>query len=438
MPDAPVRSALLAEGVLAKFLRYVQLDTASDPAGTAVPSTPGQWDLSRLLAAEAAAMGLADVHCDAHGIVTATVPANLPPGSAAAPVVGLLAHVDTSPAVAGHGVRPLVHHAYAGGPLHLPTGAVLDPQDHPLLAQVVGHDLVTSDGSTLLGADDKAGVAEIMAVAAQLLCHPEIAHGTVRLAFTTDEETGHGVDHFDIDAFGAEAAYTLDGGQLGEISWENFNAENLRVTITGRSSHTGSARGHMCNAVHLASSLVAAVPAAMRPETTDGAEGFIHFDSVAGNVERAVLHVLLRDFATGGLQAKRLWLEAQCSALREAHPACRVELERTGGYLNMRQAIERRPAVVALALQAMRRVGVPPLPTLIRGGTDGARLSERGLPTPNLFAGGMDFHSRTEWISVRWMEQAVAVAVELVRLWADPEARAEAVALPGPASEKER
>ena len=423
---ALARDTLLSEGVLAKFLRYVQIDTQSDPAGPAVPTTPGQWDLSRLLAAEAAAMGLEAVRCDEHGIVTATLAANSREGDRASPTrgapggtVGLLAHIDTSPAVTGRGVRPVVHRRYAGGPIALPGGPVLDPGEHPRLAEVLGSDIVTSDGTTLLGADDKAGVAEIMAAVAYLLVHPEVPHGPVRLGFTTDEETGRGIEHLDVAAFGADAAYTLDGGALGEIAWENFHAENLRLMIQGRAAHPGSARGQMVNALHLAAALVSAVPAGMRPETTAGREGFIHIDELRGNVEEATLVVLLRDFDAQGLAAKRRWLEGQCAVLRATHPACRISWTQTGGYRNMCAAVERHPAVTGRALEAMRRAGVEPRPAAIRGGTDGARLSERGLPTPNLFAGGMNFHSRTEWVPVVWMEQAVAVVVELARLWAE-------------------
>jgi len=417
-PQAPGGAELLSEGVLPKFLRYVRIDTQSDPAGTGVPTTPGQWDLSRLLAAEAAAMGLAEVRVDEHGIVTATLPGNLPPG-AVAPVLGLLAHVDTSPAVSGHGVRPLVHRNYQGGPIRLPAGPGLDPLEHPGLAAAVGLDIVTSDGSTLLGADDKAGVAAIMAAAAHLLTHPALPHGVLRLGFTTDEETGRGIEHLDLAAFGAEVAYTLDGGALGDVSWENFHAENLTLTIDGCASHTGTARGHMVNAVHLAAALIAAIPAALRPETADGRGGFIHVDEAAGNVERMTLRLLLRDFEAEGLEARRRWLEASCAALRAGHPGCRVELERTGGYRNMREAVDRRPEVGGVALAALRAVGVTAHPAVIRGGTDGARLSERGLPTPNLFAGGMNFHSRTEWVPVQWMEQAAEVLVALAGLWAE-------------------
>ncbi len=406
---------LLREGPLPKFLRYVRIHTTADPEGAQVPTTPGQWDLARLLESECRAMGLQEVRCDEHGIVTATLPPT--PGQGPCPVVGMLAHMDTSPAVSGEGVVPVVHRSYAGGPLRLPSGLVLDQAEHPELRTVVGHDLVTSDGTTLLGADDKAGVAEILAAVGYLVTHPKLAHGKLRLAFTTDEETGRGITFLDPETLGADIAYTLDGGALGEVSWENFEAENVRVVITGRSSHTGSARGHMVNAVHLAAQLISALPVTARPETTMDREGFWHVDQVQGNVERVELKILLRDFEEEGLKARRHWLELAALQLEAGHPGARVRIERTGGYRNMRAVVEAHPRLEAVTLEAMRRAGVTPRVTLVRGGTDGARLSERGLPTPNLFAGGMDFHSRTEWISVRWMEQAVAVVVELVQLW---------------------
>jgi tripeptide aminopeptidase len=408
-------SVLLAEGVLAKFLRYVRVDTTADPAAAGVPSSPGQWELAHQLAAEAKAMGLHDVQVDEHGIVTATLP---PSPGVRAPTVGWLAHMDTSPAVSGRGVRPIVHAAYDGRPIALPAGPVLDPATEPLLREVVGHDLVTSDGRTLLGADDKAGVAEIMAALAHLLSHPEIPRPRVRVAFTTDEETGRGIEFFDVAAFGADVAYTLDGGPLGELAAENFHAVNYRVTIRGRSAHTGTARGQMVNAVDLAATLVRSAPAAARPETTSGREGFVHFDAIRGHVEEVELVVLLRDFEREGLEAREAWLRHACAALEAGVPGAVVSLERTGGYRNMREVLERRPEVVSRAEEAMRRAGVVPRHTAIRGGTDGARLSERGLPTPNLFTGGVGFHSRTEWVSVPWMERAVATLVELARLWA--------------------
>ncbi len=410
------RRVLLAEGPLPKFLRYVRIETTADPAAADVPSSPGQWRLLGLLEAEARSMGLQDVRLDRHGILTATLAAC--GASATAPAVGLLAHVDTSPAVSGAGVAPIVHRAYDGGVLRLPGGGVLDPERHPALREVVGHDLVTSDGRTLLGADDKAGVAEIMALAARLLREPQAPRARLRLGFTPDEEIGRGIGYFDLEGFGADVAYTLDGGALGDISWENFHAQNLTVVVRGRSAHTGSAKGYMVNALAIAAALIALAPATERPETTCGREGFIHFDALDGSVERAELTVLLRDFDAAGLEARRAWLESACGRLRAEHPGCGIEVRQTGGYRNMRDAVQRRPEAVRLALEAMRRAGVEPRPSLIRGGTDGARLSALGLPTPNLFAGGMDFHSLTEWISARWMEQAVDVLAALAGLWA--------------------
>lgn len=425
-PDpAALRAApaavLLTEGVLTKFLRYVRIDTRSDPAGERVPTTPGQLDLSRLLAAELTELGLEDVELDAHGIVTATLPAT--PGCESAPTIGLLAHVDTSPAVSGRDVRPLVHRGVDGDPIPLPCGGavVLPPPG------VRGLDLVTSDGSTLLGADDKAGVAEIMEALCRLLVRPVqpaaaavapgVPHGRLRVAFTTDEETGRGVDHLDIERFGAAAAYTLDGSLPGEVEAENFNAENLRLRIEGRSAHPGTARGEMVNAVHLAALFAAALPAAERPETTGGREGFYHVDEIAGNAEAVELTLLLRDFDAAGLQRRRDYVTQSLDALTGGHPGSRVTVERTGGYDNMAPALQRSPEVVRLALEAVRATGLEPSLHAIRGGTDGAKLTARGLPTPNLPTGAGAFHSRSEWVCVQWMERSVDLAVQLARLW---------------------
>jgi tripeptide aminopeptidase len=436
-PDvaADLLSDLLHEGVLAKFLRYVRIDTRSDPDGADVPTTPGQLDLSRLLARELEAVGLDDVDVDAHGIVTATLPAT--PGFEGAPTIGLLAHVDTSPAVSGRNVNPIVHRAYAGGPIRLPSGPAVELGPH-IEPRVRGHDIVTSDGSTLLGADDKAGVAEIM----EALCRfrraaatpgaaaapqgPEPApirpaatpHPRIRVAFTTDEETGRGIDFLDIARFGAHVAYTLDGSLAGEIEAENFNAENLRIRIEGRSAHPGMARGQLINAVHLAALLVAQLPAAERPETTCGREGFYHVDEIRGNVEAVELTLLLRDFDREGLARRRACVEALLAALERSHPGARATARVTGGYENMAPHLARHPEVVRRALEAARAAGLEPSLHAIRGGTDGARLTARGLPTPNLFTGAANFHSRAEWVSVQWMEQAVAVVVELARRWA--------------------
>ncbi|BAS29152.1 peptidase T [Limnochorda pilosa] len=409
------RNELLSEGLLAKFLRYVQVETTSAEDPQDIPSTPGQWELARILATELETMGLEDVRVDEHGIVTATLPAR---GAPEAPAVGFLAHMDTSPAAPGRGIQPIVHRSYRGGDLVLPAGPVLSEADHPLLREVVGHDLVTSSGDTLLGADDKAGVAALMEALCRLLKDERHVHGPIRVAFTPDEENGKGIEHFDVAGFGAVAAYTLDGGRLGELEWENFNALNLRVTLQGRSAHTGTARGAMVNAVHLAARLIEGIPAEMRPETTQGREGFLHVDRVQGSVEQVEMAWLLRDFTAEGLQAKRALLERELEALRLAHPGAEATVAETGGYRNMREALERFPQVVERAREAYRDAGVEPIETPIRGGTDGARLSQMGLPTPNLFAGGVNFHSRTEWVSVQWMEKAVEVVLALAGRWA--------------------
>lgn len=409
------RDQLLHEGLVAKFLRYVQVETTSAEHPEAIPSTPGQWELARMLAAELKTMGLEDVEVDEHAIVTATLPAR---GAEEAPVIGFLAHMDTSPAAPGKDVKPIIHRAYAGGPIHLPAGPVLREEEQPLLREVIGHDLITSSGDTLLGADDKAGIAVIMEALARLLSDPSRGHGPIRVAFTPDEENGSGIDCFNVARFGAVAAYTLDGGRLGELEWENFNALNLRVIVEGRAAHTGTARGNMINSLHLAARLISAIPATARPETTLGREGFIHVDRIEGSVERVAMTWLLRDFTTDGLQAKRRWLDQEAEAIRLAFPGCRVSIEELGGYRNMREALEAFPEVVERARQAYREVGVEPIEHPIRGGTDGARLSQMGLPTPNLFTGGVNFHSRTEWVSVQWMEKAVEVVLALARRWA--------------------
>lgn len=408
------RLDLLNESTLDKFLRYVQVDTESDPGGTTVPTTAGQWKLLWMLRNELESMGLGEIDLSDHGILTATLP-----GTAGTTTVGLIAHVDTSPAVSGHNVQPVVHRHYDGGKITLPSGIVLEPEQHPGLALATGSDIVTSDGTTLLGADDKAGVSEIMGALAWLLSHPGVPHVRLRVAFTPDEETGRGVEYLDVSRFGADVAYTLDGSALGELSAENFHAENLRVSIRGRSAHTGSARGQMVNAVHLASRLIGSVPETMRPETTDGRQGFIHFDHVDGGPELVHMLVLLRDFEVAGLDAKRSWLRQSLQALEAGYPGCQTSVERVGGYRNMAEAIGAHPEVVQRAVQAMEACGIEVRMEPIRGGTDGARLTERGLPTPNLFAGGMEFHSRTEWIPVTWMDQARETIIRLAQVWAE-------------------
>ncbi len=410
------REELLHEGVLAKLLRYVQVATQSADGATNTPSTPGQLILAEMLKDELLALGLSDAKVDQYGFVTATLPAN--DGRENGPAVGFLAHMDTVPGVPGDGVKPMVHRGYTGGKIDLPSGAVLDPKELKALQACIGHDIVTSDGNTLLGADNKAGIAEIMQAVCQLLSSPDRKHGPVKVAFTPDEEVGSGIDKFDVDAFAADAAYTLDGSVLGELEDECFNAANYQVIINGRSSHTGTARGNMINAVHLVSQLCADIPSMMRPETTDGKLGFIHPNGISGNFEQVKLSVLVRDFDAQGFAHKKQLLANLVKSLEDRYPGAKTQLIETGGYRNMKEILNDKPQVVELAKQAMKMAQIEPVMNSIRGGTDGARLTFRGLPTPNLFTGGSNYHSRTEWASVQWMEQAVEVVLNLVDLWA--------------------
>lgn len=407
------RDELLNEGVAAKFMRYVRIDTQSDDEATSCPSTKGQMELAELLKEELQMLGLTNAVVDNYGFVTASLPSNQPH---AAPVIGFLAHMDTALGVSGKDVQPILHKKYGGGDIVLPGGTIRYAEN-PLLAENIGNDLITSDGNTLLGADNKAGVAEIMEALCRLIKDPAIPHGTVKVAFTPDEETGKGIHNFDVGRFGADYAYTLDGGELGEIEGENFNAANLRVTIYGISSHTGDAKGKMVNALHLASELIASIPAGMRPETTEEREGFIHPDTIEGSVEKIEIKVLLRDFESSGLRKKEEILRKTAEALETKYPGSRVEIEQVGGYQNMKVKLDEDPRVMEFALQAIKDADIKPKINAVRGGTDGARLSYAGLLTPNLFTGGVNFHSRQEWISVQWMEKAIEVVLNLIGLW---------------------
>lgn len=407
------RDQLLNEGLLAKFLRYVQIDSPSKDGTGQTPSTPEQLVLARVLCEELLALGLSDAKVDQYGFVTATVPGTVQD----CPVIGFLAHMDTISGVPAHGVKPLVHENYQGGDINLPSGAVISPSDCPALQRVIGHTLVTSDGSTLLGADNKAGIAGIMEAVCFLLKNPHLTHGTVKVAFTPDEEIGSGISKFDVKAFGADLAYTLDGGPYGDMQDETFNAANYRVQITGRSSHTGSARNAMINAVHLAGELVGAIPAYMRPETTDGMLGFIHPDSIQGNLEQVTMKVLVRDFADEGLAQKEEILQQLCLDLERRYPGAVATAERMGGYRNMKGILKDKPEIVRLAQEAIRLTGIEPTMRQVRGGTDGSQLTYMGLPTPNLFDGGSNAHSRLEWASVQWMQKAVEMVLNLCELW---------------------
>ena len=408
----------LADDVLARFLRYVVIDTQASVESTGYPSSAKQLDLSRLLVEELRAIGLADVELTEHGYVFATLPGTV----ADAPTVGLIAHVDTSPDAPGTGVRPLVHRAYAGGTIRLPGDPtqVLDPAELPSLAARVGHDIVTSDGTTLLGADDKAGIAEIVAATAYL-ARDTAPRATLRVAFTVDEEVGRGTDHFDLDRFGADFAYTFDGSGLGELEIETFSADQLKLTIRGVGVHPGTAKGRMVNAIKLLSDVVAALPRdALSPETTEGREGFVHPGRITGSASSATLVLIARDHDDAKLEEHVALVRRLAEEVVSREPQASFELEVEKQYRNMRGALDRHPEIVAAAETAIRRAGVEPVHSIIRGGTDGARLTERGLPTPNLFTGGQDYHSLCEWASVQDMAAAAATAVELVRLWGEP------------------
>ncbi len=404
----------LAADALERFLRYVRIDTASDPKSTSYPSSGKQLDLLHVLADECREAGLADVLLDEHGYVTASVPATV---DRVVPTLGFLAHVDTYPGVTGAGVKPQVVR-YEGGDLALPGDPtqVLSPRDTPALTEHVGHELVTSDGTTLLGADDKAGVAEIMAAAAYLVRHPEIEHGLIRILFNPDEEVGRGTDHLDLAAFGADVAYTLDGSSRGEIEAETFSAIKATVTFVGRSAHSGTAKGALVNAVKAAGDFLAALPReGLSPETTDGREGFVHPDEVTGNVEKTTVVLILRDFDEAGLDA-HAELVGRLAREAAAGRGAEVEVTLTREYSNMSHFIE-DPRIVEAAEEAILRAGMEPRRASIRGGTDGSRLSEKGLPCPNLSTGGQDYHSRREWVCVPDMGAAASTIVHLAQVW---------------------
>jgi tripeptide aminopeptidase len=403
--------------VLDRFLRYVTIDTRADESSTSCPSTPGQLVLQRLLAGELQTIGLSDVDVDANGYLMATIPATT---VSDVPVIGFIAHVDTSPEMDGANVRPIVHHQWDGSDIVLPDdpSAILRASDDDALAARIGDDIVTASGTTLLGADDKAGVAAIVEAAAYLMAHPEIPHGRIRIAFTPDEEIGRGADRFDVARFGAACAYTLDGGSAGELEFESFSADVMRVTFIGFNTHPGYARGTMVNAIKAAARFVDRLPGdRLSPETTAGHHGYVHPYQIEASVDRTTVRVLLRDFVTTALREQQALVEALArEAARET--GTRVEFEVKEQYRNMREVLDRHPAVVERARDAIRAVGLTPIEKPIRGGTDGSRLSFMGLPTPNLFAGEHRFHSRLEWTSRQELELAVRTIVELARGWA--------------------
>lgn len=401
---------------LERFLRYVTIDTRADEASSTCPSTPGQMELARVLVSELLALGVKDAGVDANGYVMATVPAS--PGLGHLPALGFVAHMDTSPEMSGRNVRPIVHERYDGRDIVLPDDptAVLRPADDPALAARVGDDIVTASGTTLLGADDKAGVAAIMAAAEHLVTSRAIEHGPVRICFTPDEEIGRGADRFDVARFNCAYAYTLDGGGRGELEYESFSADVLAVEFRGFNTHPGYAKGRMVNAIRVAADFIASLPKGeLTPETTDGYQGYIHCYDVNASVDRTVVKVLLRDFVTEQLMVQKALVEARAREAADAHPGCAVAVTVKEQYRNMRGVLDRHPEIIERARLAMRRLGLEPVERPIRGGTDGSRLSFMGLPTPNLFAGEHNFHSRLEWVSAQDMDLAALVVVELAR-----------------------
>ena len=406
---------------LERFLRYVVIDTRADDSVSTCPSSPGQLVLARLLLDELKMLGVADATLDDHGYVMATVPAA--PGYEDTPAIGFVAHVDTSPEMSGTGVRPIVHRRYDGGDIVLPddASAVIRAADNPALVCRTGDDIVTASGTTLLGADDKAGVAAIMAAVECLMTDRGAAHGPVRICFTPDEEIGRGADRFDVGRFACVAAYTLDGGSRGELEYESFSADLVTLTFTGFNTHPGYAKGRMVNAIRAAADFLSSLPRQeLSPETTDGYAGYVHAYEATAGVERATVKVLLRDFVSANLAAQRTLVEGLARAAVERTPGCGLEIEVREQYRNMREILDQHPEVVERARIAMRRLGLEPIERPIRGGTDGSRLSFMGLPTPNLFTGEHNFHSRLEWVSAQDMDLAARLIVELSRVWSEP------------------
>ena len=401
-----------------RFLEYVKIDTQSREDSDIFPSTPGQLVILQRLRDELKALGLEDVVMDQHGYVFATVPSTSEKQDV--PVIGFLAHVDTSPEMSGEGVKAIIHENYQGQDLVLPDDptAVIPFQGNPHLAGQIGNDIITASGTTLLGADNKAGVAEIMAAAEYLLSHPEITHGPIRIGFTPDEEVGNGTAHFDVGAFGAYCAYTMDGETLGELQVETFSADSITVTFHGFNTHPGFAKGKMVNAIKVAAEFIGRLPKdGLSPETTDGFAGFVHPYVMDAGVESTSVKLLVRDFSTPKLQEMERLVERLAEEATTAYPGSSVEVQVDESYRNMKEVLVHHPDVVENACEAFRRADLDPRIEPIRGGTDGSRLSFMGLPTPNIFAGEHNFHSRYEWISTSDMHKAVEVIIELCQVW---------------------
>ncbi|SCB59171.1 tripeptide aminopeptidase [Rhizobium aethiopicum] len=406
----------MTDTVLDRFLRYVVIDTQSDPSSSAQPTTEKQKDLGRVLVDELLKIGLSDAHLDEHGYVYATIPAN---SDKTVPVICFCSHMDTAPDFSGMDVKPQVVSNYAGGDIRLigDSSRVIRVAEHPELKNQSGNDIVTTDGTTLLGADDKAGLAEIMTAAQILVDNPDIRHGTIKILFTPDEEVGRGVNKVDLGKLGADFAYTMDGETAGHIEDETFSADGVEISISGVAIHPGFAKDRMENAIKIAGAIIDRLPKNLSPETTEGKQGFIHPVGVTGSMEKASLSFIIRDFTDEGLVEKEAMLETIVKQVMSAYPGSTYHFQVTEQYRNMKAVLDRHPEIVENALEAVRRAGMTPVRGSIRGGTDGSRLSFMGLPCPNIFAGGHAFHSPLEWVSRQDMEKAVATIVELAKIW---------------------
>lgn len=410
-------SLKIAHTVAERFLKYVKIDTQSDPESSAVPTTEKQKDLSRVLVEELLAMGIIDAHLDEFGVVYATIPAN---SSRNVPPICFCSHVDTSPDCSGANVNPVIHKNYDGRDIVLPQdpAIVIRKSEHEDLQDQIGNDIITADGTTLLGADNKSGVAAIMDAANFLVTHPEIKHGTIKILFTPDEEVGHGVDHVDMKKLGASYGYTIDGETVGTLEDETFSADMVVITINGISVHPGLAKGKMENAIRIAAAIIAALPAdRLSPETTEGKEGFVHPVSITGILEQVTLKFIIRDFHDDGLHEKETWLRGIAEEAIRKFPNSTFDFKVIEQYRNMKVMLDRHPQVAEYAMEAIRRSGYEPKTRSVRGGTDGSRLSFMGMPCPNLFAGEHAFHSKQEWVSVQDMQKAVETIIHLCMIW---------------------
>lgn len=408
------------EPVMDRFLRYVKIDTQSQEDQTTVPSTRKQLNLANLLARELTALGAQNVRVSEFGIVYATVPGNLADNSKV-PVVGFIAHMDTSPAVSGENVNAIIHKNYQGGDIVLPkdTSQVISVAKNPVLKELIGDDIITADGTTLLGSDDKSGIAELMTMIDILRQNPQIKHGTLAIAFTPDEEVGGGIEKFDIKSFGAKVAYTVDGGVLGEVSDETWSARTATVTFQGKSTHPGSAKGIMVNAMYAIGDYLGRFPKDMLPETTEARVGFVHPYAGVIDVEQSSVKILLRDFDVSGLDAKEKMLRDMVAETAKKFPEVKITINIEENYKNMKEVLKNFPELTSNAMEAARRAGLKPFMKPIRGGTDGARLTFRGLPTPNLFTGGSNFHGKLEFNSRRGLEKSTETLVHLVQIFAE-------------------